>query len=149
MYDPDAGHHRPLRLGAPARTEAPEPITDKTDDDLVLEILRVMCHAIEGARRTAAQSQPISAQRPTEQSDRQALARYQEADPLWRLHMGQQDGRVFQHATGPTPLIFRSSGHVERLEAAARGEIGDPAEDLRRERLVMALNGFEPLDAPL
>lgn len=142
MYDPDPA--RPtLRLGAePARTEAAQAINSASYDDQVLEALRLYCRAVIDLRAVIAQAQPISAQ-----ADAQALARYDQADPLRRLHMGEHDGRVFQHAAGPHPIVFRTTGDAERLDAAARGEIGDAAEDLRQKRIVQALNacGFERL----
>lgn len=54
--------------------------------------------------------------RPTAQTDAQALAFYKQD---W------EKGK---------PCIFQSNGAIERLDAAARGEIRDPAEGLRNRK---------------
>lgn len=152
MYDPDASHNRPLRLGAPPLTLAKSPGDRLTEAEEAMN--EAIMRWVEATMEWAAiqrQMAPISAQRrPTEQTDRQALARYtQTLTDYLRPTLTEHDTRVHQHAAGPHPMVFRTTGHAERLDAAARGEIGDPAEQLRQERLVMALNGFDPIDAPL
>ena len=132
MFDIDAGHGHPLRLVASSTSR----------ERLSHTIDRLHRESIEGPAAEAAEVLR-AAQRDVEA----AHARWIDAYANWEVSVAQSrpipasppvltmSNDFWDHRhrvmAGPDPKIARTTGHIERLNAAARGEIADPAYGLR------------------
>jgi hypothetical protein len=135
MYDIDAGYAPTLRLVPPSTShERLSHTIDRLHREqiegpagLAAEALRVAQRDVEAAHLRwvdayAALQAAIAQSRPVPASDATLSA----STDFW-----DHRHRVL---SGTTPMIARSSGHIDRITAAAAGEIEDPAAGLRRER---------------
>lgn len=158
MYDIDAGRSHALRLDGPRAPSVDEEIAaiEKQMEALSLR----HCELMEAKRVAFAQSQPISASADERRyfkgfepsvSQQEVLDLIVKGGHISDCRMADgllvasitakasaTDNDFWTHRhrvlSGTTPMISRSTGHIDRMTAAAVGEIEDPAAGLRRER---------------